>query len=910
MNISKNEFKKLNALLNNFKKSKETELEATIWGDKFNNNILHSNFMAVVNYYTMTLGLEYTREYVLNIKTASSNIRTSVTGLNNIKMYWLKNTLTSGTFIRKRKKDMIDLSDYGIRFNFNDEQTVDPKSKNINNSRLLDENEIKYYRFKDIISVRVGDFRLDLSSVKQCQGKSFNDSGCLKQHNTYEIEVELLNKESDDLNKFLEITGTIVALLQGGISILSFTESQNVLSRYYKLIGIKSNNSFNKFISANPVSLSKVNLIKTPSIVNILKNYAVTYKADGQKHFLFYIDNKSYLIDTNLNIKGVDIIFYNTNNTLIEGEYISDKNLFLMYDILFHNGEDVRKRHLNLPSKEKIKKDRQLSRIELIQSLYKNSEQTDLTIEVKPYKYGNNEKIFEEAKKLWDDRTELKYYVDGLIFTPITEHYPPRGGTWKYLFKWKPSELNSIDFLVRFNKDMNGKDIVTPLFTSDENSEKTVKNYKTLTLFVGKNDDKFNKETKKWIKKLIASEFNPNDDDKNSIAKLFTSNNNKIYTSDILTGETDEIKDDTIVEFAYDKYADEDFRWKPIRVRYDKTEKYKSGKPLFGNYEDVANDIWEKINDPVTEYMITTGDVPETSIKYYSNTNNKKFNSKNRSQLQMFHNQYIKSTLIESVSPGKNKKKFEGELLDLSCGKGGDLSKWRNANLKRIVGIDIDKPGLKYAMNYYKKFPRPKPSVYFAWGDSSKLIFPNYDTGIDDMSKLRLKEYIPDKYSFDIVSVQFSLHYFYKERDTIENLIQNIHDNLKKGGHFIGTCFDGKTVFEKLKTNPILEGKNGDNLIWSIQKDYKIRTFNDKKPIFDKKIKVYFKSIGHTHVEYLVNFEYFRKMCSKVGLKLVYVKPFSEIYDEMIASGNKKYNLTESEKEFSFLNIAFDFVKL
>jgi len=911
MNISKREFEKLNNLLNNFNKSKETELEATIWGDSFSNKILYSNFMAVINYYTEILGLEYTREYVLNIKTASSNIRTSIRGLNNIKMYWLKNKLISGIFIRKRKKDTLELEDYGIRFNYNDEQKVDNKSKNINNSRLLDQNEMKYYRFKNIISIKMGNLRLDLSSIKQCQGKSFKSSGCLKEHNTYEIEVELINKESDNgvnnLNIFLETTGTIVALLQGGNSILSFSESKNILNQYYKLAGIKSNNSFNKFISANPISLSKVNLINTKSVVNILKHYAVTYKADGQKHFLYYFDNKSYLIDTNLNIKGVDLVLLNTNNTLVEGEYISDKNLFLIYDILFYNGEDVRKRHLNLPSKEKLKKDRKLSRIELIQYLYQNSEQNNLTISVKPYKYGNNEQIFEEAKKLWNDRENLNYFVDGLIFTPVTEHYPPRGGTWKFLFKWKPPELNSIDFLVRFKKDDKGKDIVTPFF--ENGIEKTVKNYKTLVLFVGKNDDKFNKENKKWEKKLIASEFNPDGNNEHSIAKIFAAPNNKIYTSDILTGEIDEIKDDTIVEFTYDKYCNENFGWKPIRVRYDKTEKYKSGKPLFGNYEDVANDIWEKINDPITEYMITTGDVPETSIKYYSNTNNNKFNKKSRSQLQLFHNQYIKSQLIESVSPGKNKSKFYGELLDLSCGKGGDLPKWKKSNLKRIIGIDIDKPGLRYAMNFYKKYPRPKPSVYFVWGDSSKLIFPNYDAGLDDMSKLRLKEYIPNKYNFDIVSVQFSLHYFYGNRKSTENIIQNIHDNLKKGGHFIGTCFDGKTVFEKLKKNPLLEGKDEDNIIWSIQKDYKIRTFNDKKDFFGKKIKVYFKSIGHTHIEYLVNFEYFKKMCSKVGLKLVYVKSFSKIYEEMEKAGNK-YKLTESEKEFSFLNIAFDFVKL
>ena len=83
-------------------------------------------------------------------------------------------------------------------------------------------------------------------------------------------------------------------------------------------------------------------------------------------------------------------------------------------------------------------------------------------------------------------------------------------------------------------------------------------------------------------------------------------------------------------------------------------------QPIYGNFETVANDIWEKIMNPVTKYMITTGDVPEENNKYYSNnknkyysnTNLKKFKNSNRLAFQRFHNQYVKATLIESVSPG------------------------------------------------------------------------------------------------------------------------------------------------------------------------------------------------------------------------------------------------------------------
>ena len=57
---------------------------------------------------------------------------------------------------------------------------------------------------------------------------------------------------------------------------------------------------------------------------------------------------------------------------------------------------------------------------------------------------------------------------------------------------------------------------------------------------------------------------------------VFTEPNGKVYTIDPVTQKKDEIRDDTIVEFTYDK-SKKDFHWNPIRVRYDKTEKYKSG---------------------------------------------------------------------------------------------------------------------------------------------------------------------------------------------------------------------------------------------------------------------------------------------------------------------------------------------
>jgi hypothetical protein len=41
----------------------------------------------------------------------------------------------------------------------------------------------------------------------------------------------------------------------------------------------------------------------------------------------------------------------------------------------------------------------------------------------------------------------LTYKIDGLVFTPVDE--PVRTGTHETLFKWKPRDLNTIDFLAK-----------------------------------------------------------------------------------------------------------------------------------------------------------------------------------------------------------------------------------------------------------------------------------------------------------------------------------------------------------------------------------------------------------------------------------------------------------------------------
>ena len=147
--------------------------------------------------------------------------------------------------------------------------------------------------------------------------------------------------------------------------------------------------------------------------------------------------------------------------------------------------------------------------------------------------------------------------------------------------------------------------------------------------------------------------------------------------------DKDEISDGDIVEMRFERNAENSMYWVPMRVRSDKL------KPQFF---DIAYDVWNTINKPVTEKMISGNEFiknidifEENTGKYYVNESNNILSESEK--LRKLHN-FIKSKLI-----GGTISSFNGKLkvLDLSCGRGGDIQKYVNyrSNVSLLVGIDI-----------------------------------------------------------------------------------------------------------------------------------------------------------------------------------------------------------------------------
>jgi len=581
-------------------------------------------------------------------------------------------------------------------------------------------------------------------------------------------------------------------------------------------------------------------------------------------------------------------------------------------------------------------------------------DENSIRIGVKHYDYGKiiseNEigsvKYLNDCKMLLtrcnniltkSEKKAYEYRIDGLIFIPLfnavkaetsTDKPDYIGGKWNRNFKWKPPEENTIDFQVKYIKEKVGsrtKDKEVPYTIRNDDGSEIMNKYKQLQLLVkyDKKDDKSLDYCMRILDDTVEDKgelilFNPDPERSLHQTNIPLNISNKKV---ICERDGREINDNDIVEMRYERDGKNNMIWTPLRIRDDKTEP---------QYFVVANNVWSTIKYPVTEELIRNkvllkdfdfeSNTPEDEKnKYYVSSD---FNPITES-LRKLHN-YIKSNLIVGVC--STVKKAGGiNILDMSIGRGGDIQKYiqRDANPKFILGLDISSNVTEACYRYYHE-RKDKPMAAFLVADTSQNImkgdcYENVEASEKEIShsqnmlnilfngrKAVPKEYknIQKKYNnlglekFDVISSQFTFHYYFEDEGTFDGFMTNIKETIAPGGYFIGTCYDGGRLFDLLKTNGDQEFKddNGE-LIYSIKKAYEIEDFTydpgNVDNMFGQKIDVFMESIGQTFSEYLVNFDFFRDYMEKNGFKLMsptVKKRYSKIF--------KQNNITKGFGDF------------
>jgi len=586
--------------------------------------------------------------------------------------------------------------------------------------------------------------------------------------------------------------------------------------------------------------------------------------------------------------------------------------------------------------------------------------------------------IFDACSVILSDIKQnlYEYNTDGLIFTPAHTGVGGKSAghagpitkfTWEQSFKWKPPQYNTIDFLVHFKKDAKtGKDDIHTIFQEGKalDRNQSVVQYRMLELYCG-----FDKENHRFVNPFesIISDNLPHsnyDNEERYMPALFRPTNpydtDACYCNVVMEGglvrteEHEVFEDNMIVEFRYDLTLTGAWKWVPLRVRYDKTAELRSGAKNYGNAYNVANSNWHSIHNPVYESMLMTGqgipEMVEDVDVYYNRTGNEN----DTKALRDFHNLFVKKRLILGAS------KRRDTLIDFAVGKAGDLPKWIKGKLGFVFGIDVSRDNIMNSMDgacarYLNalKDETVETKAIFLQGNSGVNIRSgrSFMTDKDKMiaraifgsgpkERATLKEGVYKQYGvgqdgFSVSSCQFALHYFFENNVVFHEFLRNVSECTATGGYFVGTCYDGKTVFQRLRNKRKEEGitlMRDEHKIYEITKMYEQTGFPDDELSLGYMIHVYQDSINKVFPEYLVNFDYFVRMMGNYGFVLAEAAEsqkmglphgsglFSELFAEMESEVErnprmrsdygKALSMTSDEKWVSFMNRYFVFRKV
>ena len=274
--------------------------------------------------------------------------------------------------------------------------------------------------------------------------------------------------------------------------------------------------------------------------------------------------------------------------------------------------------------------------------------------------------------------------------------------------------------------------------------------------------------------------------------------------------------------------------------------------------------------------------------------------------LRSFNN-WVKASMINKYC----RKLGKGvAVLELCCGKGGDLDKYFMNNIKLFVGADISKESLKNAMDRLEKIKNEKYKDNFR----IKCIFIKDDLSSPDN---RFLEKINKNYYFDLVSCQFALHYHFQNEERLNAFLTNVSSRLCQGGYFIGTIIEDNVIVKRLRNrkniidNKYLKEKfTFGNEYYSVK--FSQKHFDVKNGPFGIKYGFYLEdSIDNRDEEgkikyveeYLIVFNEFVELCKKYDLYLVEKENFTKFYSDYVKMEHFKRLSEKMLKDLNNINI-------
>lgn len=181
-------------------------------------------------------------------------------------------------------------------------------------------------------------------------------------------------------------------------------------------------------------------------------------------------------------------------------------------------------------------------------------------------------------------------------------------------------------------------------------------------------------------------------------------------------------------------------------------------------------------------------------------------------------------------------------LLDVGSGYLKSLKFWKKAHIKKIIAMEPSESLYKSGVKFQNKNIFAKKNVIYLQSVGNKNWLSG-NSGINEKSKKMLKKLKGLK--ANCITFEFTIHYMINK---IKTLMKNIINFSKKNTKVIIHCLNGDVIMDLLKNNNKFSVYNNKNLVFFIEKKFKM------KDDF-KKIDIYFKGgqgLDNVISEYIV----------------------------------------------------------
>jgi mRNA capping enzyme/mRNA capping enzyme, catalytic domain len=480
------------------------------------------------------------------------------------------------------------------------------------------------------------------------------------------------------------------------------------------------------------------------------------------------------------------------------------------------------------------------------------------------------EKAFSQVYK-----AKYPYDIDGLILVDRDKNYFE--SSW---YKWKPLEHNTIDFLaVKCPSKLmglkpyvakKGHDLYLLFVTIKHDMQqklglKYIEHYRYIFPdLMSKLESTYKKDATHY-----PIQFSPS---ANPLAYLYW---HPVDTNaDSLNGK--------IIEMKLNGEGD-NLTWQFVHTRADR----KVERTYYGNDYQTAELVYQNYLNP-----LKFEDLYNLSGGYFTHTADTSYKASNG------FSRFVVTSLIKTHLCDCN------NIVELMCGRGGDLHRYMQCKIKSGLFIDSDKDALMELISRKFDLIRDHKKQFITTqsrGHTPGLVINVMHADLSDpyeQTVSRIDTFGIPVGNYDAAISNFAMHYMCESKESVRNIIALITKIVKIGGIFVMTVPNGEVSFERLSGVPF---GGSYKLLESDKAKYEIKKLYDGVKISDvgQKIAVKLPFADELKQEPLLNLSYMIKEFKQYGWTLEIKDSFTKMFDEFQKANTIKFNeLTPADKEY------------